>query len=138
MAINTELYLPTTSNGWRQQDHNAVTGVTKSASAHSERALFERNRSKGSVFLFVQNAFPCAECHNYFKLQTKNGSISIIFKIMANEGSYSADHGLGLNGSTPRIIYYYKGNSKMVSMSSRGDDAPPIGFPAHPDVEAVE
>ncbi|QIZ45784.1 hypothetical protein [Dickeya zeae] len=135
MAINTDIYLPMTSGGWRHQGSNAVTSVSSSITSHSERALFENTKGKGTLFLIVQDAFPCCHCHEYFKKETQDGKKSIIFKITANNGNYSADHGLGLNASTPRIIYYHLGNSKMISMSSAGDDTPPAGFPDHSGIE---
>ena len=136
MAISTDLYTPQSQNsGWRIQGSNSVTGVSRNKSEHSERALFDQKKSKGNLFLIVQDAFPCHHCHEFFEEQSKSGK-SIIFKITGNNGSYSADHGLSLKASTPRVIYYHTGTSKMVSMSSRGADAePPALFPPHPDLE---
>ncbi|MCA9684560.1 MAG: hypothetical protein KC457_20410, partial [Myxococcales bacterium] len=119
-------------SNWQNKGSNAVNSVGSNKASHSERQLYNDNKGRSSLFLIVQDAFPCEHCHAFFIQES--ASKSIAFKITANNGNYSADHGLGLNGSTPRIIYYHGGQAKMVSMSSRGAEAePPLGFPAHPD-----
>ncbi|TYL42982.1 MULTISPECIES: hypothetical protein [Dickeya] len=132
MAINTEIYCPTESGSWRSQGSNAVTKVNKSIFSHSERALFEDKKAKGSLFLIVQDAFPCADCHEYFKKETQDGKKSIIFKIVGNNGCYSAEHGLGLETTTPKFIYYHLGNSLMVDKPA----APPK-FPKHLGITSI-
>lgn len=137
MAIDTVLYSPTTGNsGWRQMGTNTVTTVNSNKASHSERHLYSVfNTGKNSLFLIVQNAYPCEHCHDFFKEQSRTGK-SIIFKITGNSGNYSSDHGMGLHGSVPCIIYYHKGDFKRVSMSSRGPEMyPPQGFPASPDFD---
>lgn len=136
MAINTELYV-NNNNQWQYKDKNSVTSVSSNKQNHSERALYNNFiSSTRNPFLIVQDAFPCQDCHGFFRNATNGNGRGIIFKITANNGNYSADHGLGLNGSTPRIIYYFNGASKMVSMSSTGTAAdPPANFPVHPDFD---
>ncbi|HSH65059.1 MAG TPA: hypothetical protein VLB84_04490 [Bacteroidia bacterium] len=137
MAIETVLYSPIKgNNGWRQMGINSVTTVNSNKASHSERHLFNTyDTGKNSLFLIVQNAYPCEYCHDFFKEQSRTGK-SIIFKITANSGNYSSDHGMGLHGSVPCIIYYHNGDFKRVSMSSRGQEInPPNGFPETPDFD---
>jgi hypothetical protein len=59
--------------------------------------------------------------------------MSVVFKITANNGSYSADHGLTQNHTTfPYYIWYHAG------AKAHGTGAiPPAGFPAIPSVANV-
>ncbi len=138
MAIDTVLYFPITGNkSWRQIGTNSVTSVNANKSSHSERHLFDvHNNGKSSLFFFVQNAYPCEYCHDYFMDQSRSGK-SIIFKVTGNSGNYSSSHGKGsMHGSVPCIIYYHNGSSKSVSMSSRGAEInPPTGFPDSPEFD---
>ncbi len=130
MAIEVSGYTPNVDR-WQQRRNGAHQGNNRVAADHAERQVFN-NLPAATVYLLLQNAFPCHICHTYFLAQSVQGHATII-KVTANEGNYSADHGYGLNGSVPQILYYYQGNCKYVGLFSRNDSDPPNGFPAHPD-----
>ncbi|MGM3192066.1 hypothetical protein ACS25B_14315 [Dickeya dadantii subsp. dieffenbachiae] len=72
MAINTEIYYPTEEGKWRKKGDNSVTKINKSIFSHSERSLFEEKKGGSSLFLIIQDAFPCTDCHEYFKKETQD------------------------------------------------------------------
>lgn len=53
----------------------------------------------GSWIGFVQNAWPCGECTEYFK--TRSNKLGFVFNATANHGRYTADHGKFSNQSVP-------------------------------------
>jgi hypothetical protein len=124
-----------TASGWTQKG-TASADLKDKHGNHAERAVWGKLPTSTPYF-FVQDAFPCAECHAYFLAEALAGS-SIIFKVTANNGSYSADHGLGMKTSTPCMIYYHAGTARYDSLGQRmaGGAAalgPHTAFPAHPD-----
>jgi len=140
MPINCDGYIVTESNEWRQKG-NGQAKIKDVSSNHAERVAWGK-LPKSTAYLLVQNAYPCADCHNYFKGQSLNNH-SIIIKVEANEGAYSSDHFNDvrgrpiLNGSIPCIIYYHKGNAHYVTITdvmAGGSGDPPNGFPNIPDI----
>jgi hypothetical protein len=132
MPIDCEGYIINSSKAWSRKAEGSAALKAK-PDAHAERQAW--GKLPGSTaHLLVQNAFPCSPCHAFFLAQSKNGH-SIIIKVTANEGAYSADHGLGLKVVTPYIIYYHAGTAQYDSLSLRmkGGGGAHAAFPAHPD-----
>ncbi len=101
---------------------------------HAERQSFAKIDVTSTSYLLVQNAYPCHKCHKHFLTQSgaPHGH-SVIVKVTENDGQYSADHGLGFNGSVPCIIYYYGGKATYSNITNRA--AAPAGFPPHPEFD---
>ena len=137
MSIDSQLYRYANkeATAWRLAGSNSANlGV--GPSGHAERALFttRQNELLLKMALFVQNAYPCTGCHNFFLEQSLRG-FSIIVKVTADRGSYGAEHGFMLNSSpVPAIFYYRHGQSRIVTMTDR---APLPGFPAVPDFDEL-
>jgi hypothetical protein len=137
MSIQVEGFACETGK-WKSIDNPSSQGKNRRAEDHAERMTLTllEGKNKKAPYLLVQNAFPCAICHTFFKGQ-KN---AVVIKVVADEGKYSRDikkielPELAGDLSVPRILYYYGGKCKMVGMGSRGADAtPPASFPDHPD-----
>jgi hypothetical protein len=141
MAIICTGYIPTTGNvAWRQKSTSSAE-LGSVAHLHAERAAFTR-LPRSSVYLLVQNAYPCESCQAHFKGESLVGH-SIVLKVEANEGSYSADHFTNsagkpnLNGSVPCVIHYHGGVATYVTITdvmAGRSDRPPAGFPRIPDL----
>ncbi|GLQ91207.1 hypothetical protein [Dyella acidisoli] len=130
MAINTEGFR--VKNGsWKSEASQSVAKQGKQT--HSEIVVYNAlgQKNAGGPFLIKQDAFPCSECDGKFTGQ----SISVVFKITANNGSYSADHGLGQVMGAHQFPYYiwYHGGTKTAGTNQ----AAPAGFPAIPNVANV-
>ena len=128
MAINTYGYV---SNGssWKQRATQSVTSQGKQT--HSEISVYNSLGATGKAapYLILQNAFPCSECDTKFIGASARGSI--VFKITANEGSYSADHGLGQVYATfPTYIWYHNG-AKTIGTAVANQ---PATFPICPNI----
>jgi hypothetical protein len=124
------------AGSWKQRATGSQ-GSNRDAAQHAERQILAQLRRRTGPYLLVQNAFPCHLCHDAFLLQSHE--CSIIIKVTKNEGTYSLDHGLAKNPSLPRILYYHKGQMKMVEIASRGAAAePPQGFPVFSDFDSLE
>jgi hypothetical protein len=134
MTITCTGYIPDEKNTkWRQRGTWNVVGVTRDKGAHAEREVFKQ-LNNAALCLLVQNGFPCVACHDFFveKSRTLPG---VIIKVTANNGMYSADHGLPAKATVPQILYYWRGGCTYVSMASRGNGGPPMGFPPHPEFD---
>jgi hypothetical protein len=137
MTITCTGYIPNETNTeWRQRATESVRGVTRNQGAHAEREVFEQ-LNNAALCLLVQDGFPCAECHAFFVKKSRSLP-RIIVKVTANNGMYSADHGLGGKATVPQILYYSGGCCKYVSMASRGNGGPPVGFPPHPEFDDID
>jgi hypothetical protein len=122
MPVNSTCYRLGQGNNWT----NGKVGVSANTRGHNthnhaERAAY-RAHNQGTVFLIVQNAFPCPDCHTYFTNQT---GYSVIIRVTDDHGGYSADHPAG-HRTTPKTIYYRNGAATY--------GAAPVGFPAHANV----
>jgi hypothetical protein len=126
----------TQGTGWRAKG-NGSAALGSAATAHAERSAFN-SLPTSTVYLLVQNAYPCNVCHAHFLGESLAGH-SVIIKVTANEGAYSADHGFGLNGSVPCIIYYHLGTARYTTISHAmaGTAGPHTNFPAHPSIDDV-
>lgn len=105
---------------------NGVQGngnLGSNARNHGEqKAYAAQNRQNSTVFLIVQNAFPCAECHQHFRQRTNGTGMSVIIRVTANHGSYATDHPVD-HRAPPKSIYYHNGAATY--------GVAPAGFPAH-------
>jgi hypothetical protein len=137
MAINSEGYTPNEANTkWMRRITGQHQGNNRRAIDHAERQVFASLNKSVSAYLILQNAFPCAKCHEFFIAESTRLNCAVIIKVTADEGSYSLDHTAYRDGKRPgfpHVIYYFRGKAKYVGVSSAGDDAPPDGFPEHPD-----
>jgi hypothetical protein len=121
---------------WKERA-NGTQGNNRDAAQHAERQMLAQLRRRDGPYLIVQNAFPCHLCHASFLLQSQQ--CALIVKVTKDEGKYARDHGLGNNPSLPCILYYFRGQMKMVDMTSRGAAAePPNQFPRVEDFDAIE
>ena len=129
MAINTYGYV---SNGtsWKQRATKSVTSQGKQT--HSEIDVYNNLGATGKAapYLILQNAFPCSECDGKFITASTRGAI--VFKITANEGSYSADHGLGQTYATFPTYLWYLNGAKTISTALTGK---PATFPICPSAD---
>jgi hypothetical protein len=134
MAITCTGYVVNSGGtGWTEKGDGSAE-VKDSHSYHAERKAWGKLPAS-TAYLMVQDAFPCSDCHSYFLAESQNGH-SVIIKVTANHGAYSAEHGFGLKGSTPCIIYYHGGTARYDSVSHRlagGAGGAHGTFPAHPD-----
>jgi hypothetical protein len=137
MTINTFCYIGKAGDlQWRNRS-SRTAGNFKKKNEHAERKAYaDAMKNTPEVVLILQDGFPCEECDKFFsdKNQCKK---AVIFKITANNGLYSFDHGLPKGVALPVIIYYFEGVKKIVGLWSRGgdQDSPPEGFPPHADIE---
>jgi hypothetical protein len=143
MAITCEGYVVNANTQQWRRAGNGSAGLKSKANVHAERVAFGQLPTS-SAYLLLQNAYPCSDCHAHFKAVSLNGR-SVVIKVEANEGNYSAEHftdGAGhpiLKGSVPCVIYYHEGRASYVTMSDviTGGSAaakPPAGFPAIPEI----
>lgn len=132
MTVTCEGYV-LNNNRWVHKCKGSAQ-LKSSASEHAERATWGKLPS-ATCYALVQNAYPCHSCHSYFMAESLNGH-AIIIKIEANEGAYSADHGFGMKGSVPCIIYYHGGQASYCTITDvmQGGGQPPQGFPTFPEV----
>ena len=133
MTINCVGYVLNASGAWSQKGTGSAE-LGSSQNVHAERGAWGA-LPNSTVYLLVQNAFPCAPCHAWFQAQSANGH-SIIIKVTANNGSYSADHHFGLKGGVPCIIFYHGGTARYDSISHTmaGTGGAHPNFPAYPDI----
>ena len=129
MTINTEGYY--VANGkWKSGATGSVSGQGKQQ--HSEIGVYNALGAKAAAgpFLIVQDAFPCAVCDAAFTKQR----LPLLVKVTANNGAYSADHGLGQKPAATIYPYYlwYRNGVK-----TGGTAAAPAGFPAIPAFAAI-
>ncbi|MES2297194.1 MAG: hypothetical protein V4582_09130 [Pseudomonadota bacterium] len=137
MPVNCDGYVINGGgDGWRRRG-GGVAALGAAAMVHAERGAFGQLPAS-ACYLLVQNAFPCATCHAYFMGQSLAGH-SVIIKVTANEGAYSADHGFGLRGGVPCVIYYHAGTARYDSITHAmaGTGGAHAAFPAHPSIDAV-
>jgi len=110
---------------WKAGGNHSISGQGKQS--HSEIVVYNAlgKKDAGGPFLIKQDAFPCHECDGKFLGQ----ALSILVKVTANNGKYSADHGLGQNPAATIYPYYiwYHGGAKTA-----GTVLAPAGFPAIP------
>lgn len=133
MAINSNGYLIRAGQGpgsWRSRSTNSVNGVGRNQT-HSEIATINalRRIHANGPFLIEQDGFPCAACDTTFVAS----GLSIAFKITANNGRYSADHGLGQNHTSFPYYIWYHARAKTHGTGT----VPPQGFPTIPSVTTV-
>ncbi|MBB5886925.1 hypothetical protein DYQ93_05905 [Xanthomonas sp. LMG 8992] len=124
MTINTEGYY-VNGGKWKLGAEGQITGQGKQQ--HSEIGVYNALGKKAAAgpYLIVQDAFPCAVCDATFKKQ----ALPVLVKVTANNGSYSADQGLGLNPPAsiyPYYLWYHNG------AKTAGTATAPAGFPAIP------
>jgi hypothetical protein len=137
MTITCTGYIPNETNTeWRRRATRNVVGVTRSEEAHAERKVLGQLNNR-AVCLLVQDGFPCAKCHKFFVEQSRSLP-GVIIKVTANNGMYSLDHTLPAKATVPQILYYWRGGCTYVSMGSRGDGGPPMGFPPHPEFDDID
>jgi hypothetical protein len=137
MTITCTGYIPNETNTeWRRRATRNVVGVTRSEEAHAERKVLGQLNNR-AVCLLVQDGFPCAKCHKFFVEQSRSLP-GVIIKVTANNGMYSLDHTLPAKATVPQILYYWRGDCKYVSMASRGNGGPPMGFPPHPEFDRID
>jgi hypothetical protein len=139
MTIHCTGYIVSAAKAW-QQKATGDAALKSDSHAHAERIAWGRLPSS-TAYLLVQNAFPCADCHTYFKGQSKNHDI--VIKVEANDGAYSSDHFKDaqghpiLKGATPCLIYYRREAVHYVSATTvmgGGSGEPPAGFATIPDI----
>ena len=141
MTINSDGYL---SNGkaWKKETSAQVRGVSKKKkrkSPHSEIQVINVLTWKNGPYLIVQNGFPCSGCDDHFKNKSKQSKKNkkpsfVVFKITANNGSYSADHDFDINyNHFPTYIYYQNGNKVI-----RDNSNVPKGFPVCPSFNGLD
>lgn len=133
MAITCTGYVINASGAWARKGAGSAA-LGSAQSMHAERAAFGALPTS-TVYLLVQDAFPCGPCHAWLQAQSGNGH-SIVVKVTANNGAYSADHGFGLKGGTPCIIYYHGGTARYDSISHTmaGTGGAHPNFPVYPDI----
>jgi hypothetical protein len=139
MPVTCEGFVASES-GWRQKSNGSAERGSR-ATDHAERVAWAKLPGS-AAFLLVQNAYPCCDCHQFFKGESLKGH-AIVIKVDDNQGDYSADHFQDargrpiLRGSLPCIIYYFNGVSTHVTMSDAmagRASGPPANFPAIPDL----
>jgi hypothetical protein len=116
----------TPKGGLWQSTHRATfrsrkipLGSSRNQASIKEVTKWRRNMRNGvfsalpeaSVYLIVQNAFPCAVCHDYFLSESKTSPV--IIKVTDNEGQYSLDHGLKANASVPQTSITFRVRASM-------------------------
>lgn len=132
MAINTVGYF-VDKGAWKTKKKDLESSISgQGKQMHSEIVVYNAlgNKSSAGPFLIVQDAFPCSVCDGKFIGQAK----SVLFKITANNGNYSADHGLSMvlaATSFPYYIWYHGG------VKTKGTNIAPAGFPVVPDFAAI-
>jgi hypothetical protein len=139
MTIQCTGYVISAAGAWAKKGDGSAA-LKSESHLHAERVAWGKLPTS-TAYLLVQNAFPCTDCHIYFKGESKNHNI--VIKVEANDGAYSAEHfknakGLPiLKGATPCVIYYRNEVATYVNASivmGGGSGDPPAGFPAIPEI----
>jgi hypothetical protein len=134
MTTCTGHIINTAGNDWKPDRRAARADLGSSAANHAERVAYN-NLTQSACYLLVIDDFPCHTCHAHFLGESLAGH-SIIFKVTANAGAYSLDHGLAQKQSVPCMIYYHGGSARYDSLGLRmaggAAHGPHPNFPAHP------
>jgi hypothetical protein len=135
MTIESALYQVTNGNKWKELVTKDVYAGRSNAELHAERQAYTNPKvDKTQPILFVQNAYPCTKCDDFFKNQSQAGKTFII-KVTEDQGSYGAEHGFTQSKApVPAIIYYWAGAKKIVHITAN-DKNPPQNFPVVPDFD---
>lgn len=110
-GVGTFTALVAADGRWSGSYSGSAELGSKDAS-HAERTAYadmtpKVGKSK-AFYLFVQNAFPCEKCLEFFQGQSADSYF--IFIISEDQGSYSMDNGLtGHQISYPQILYIQGG-----------------------------
>ncbi|TWS97084.1 hypothetical protein [Reyranella sp. CPCC 100927] len=150
------------STNWGQPQQGSANGdrehAEREAYAHYTGHRGDRNFRGLSVFLFVQDAYPCRECDTFFRAQS--ATKSFVFRITRNTAGYGPPTPLlerrprPAMGNDPAAYHAamqaFKNAAPFVQVANLGAvqtpavlyyhrgsaylNVTPDGFPAHPDI----
>ena len=134
MTVEAQAYkVNSKKDRWITDNKEYKTGNFKKLVEHAERKAYQSIAKADGPYLIVQNAFPCPDCDEYFRLESKKGK-SFIIVVNGDSGNYSLGYkGLKRSGKEldlPMWIYFHDGKRTITTM----DDKIPDDFPAHPDL----
>jgi hypothetical protein len=126
MPIRSYGYI-TNASAWKQKSSAEIERAGRQE--HSEITVYNElgaTENRGP-YLIWQDAFPCDVCDG--KFITASSSRSVVFKITANNGSYSVHHKIKPKDATfPTYIWYHNGKKYITATR-------PAEFPACPSVD---
>lgn len=110
-GVGTFTALVAASGRWTSSSSGSAN-LGASDASHAERAAYkDMKRAVGqskTFYLFVQNAFPCEKCLEFFQGEPRENYF--IFVISEDQGSYSLDNGLKDHEIRyPQIVYIQGG-----------------------------
>lgn len=142
MTIEVVPHTLAPSGHWTQEDSDFTGEMRRRPDNHAEMIALCKYSNKERVLLFVQNAFPCDDCHNTFISKTKilpkplskvtsktrtmiveSKSLKIIISIQDDKGTYRPSFCTSVPGGVkPPCLLIYPGDGGADFLYIEGRD----------------